>query len=377
MTDSTAINLTTPKQSLLDISVLIQNHRESTNDTNINAFNKLCAFNKANPNTKKLYRQMQSWKLKNNLADDVFYPMSEMMDNLAPIEKLFWLNPANHGLPENEIDARFTNFVWQLHTFGAWRNTLGIYRIDPDLYEQAISSPIPKETPTSIFSRLPEWCVYLQLPVENAIPTFNNGIASLVVGFWTLFDIEYIDDIKRKVLHIFFDTVQLENTPFQLIPPIRLIIEEGVSVEESFLKDYTPIDGIDETEQAVLRNQTIKQNMGLLSLLLMLCAEEPDISNINGESVTSEQMRMPKYGRHKKTGAFVPPSQPKVYDIGKRLGGEVRQFNKEYGQTDSRISSRKRPHIRRGHWHGVWKGTGQDKQFSIYWQPAIFVNTRI
>ena len=46
------------------------------------------------------------------------------------------------------------------------------------------------------------------------------------------------------------------------------------------------------------------------------------------------------------------------------------------GSGDSRISSRKRPHIRRGHWHGVWSGTGQNKEFKIYWQPAIFVNAR-
>ena len=59
----------------------------------------------------------------------------------------------------------------------------------------------------------------------------------------------------------------------------------------------------------------------------------------------------------KKTGVFIPPDKPTIYDIGKRLGGEIRTFNERLDSGDSRISSRKRPHIRRGHW-----------------QSAIFVN---
>ena len=68
------------------------------------------------------------------------------------------------------------------------------------------------------------------------------------------------------------------------------------------------------------------------------------------------------------------PETKEVYEIGKRLGGEIRTFNERITSGDSRISSRKRPHIRRGHWHGVWAGVGQNKEFKIYWQPAIFVN---
>ena len=153
-----------------------------------------------------------------------------------------------------------------------------------------------------------------------------------------------------------------------------------MTVETSVLAMYTKyrtLDSMSDEDKRESLKHDIDGATTLLSLLLWLCAEEPDISNIKGEPVTPEQMRIPKYGRNKKTGAFVPPSQPIIYEVGKRLGGEVRQFNKEYGRSDGRTSSRKRPHIRRGHWHGVWKGVGQDRQFSVYWQPAIFVNTRI
>ena len=67
------------------------------------------------------------------------------------------------------------------------------------------------------------------------------------------------------------------------------------------------------------------------------------------------------------------PTAPTFIQIGKRLGGKIRSYNERIGQSDSRVSNRKRPHIRRGHWHGYWHGTGQDKEFKIKWQPAIFV----
>ena len=150
---------------------------------------------------------------------------------------------------------------------------------------------------------------------------------------------------------------------------MTLLIEDGLSVKEAVSQEHENVGLGNKLEQelAILKFA--------LSLLLWLCAEEPDITSIAGEPVTGEQLRLPKYGRNKKTGAFVPPSQPHIYDIGKRLGGEVRDFNKRNGAPDARISSRKRPHIRRGHWHGVWTGTGQNKEFKVYWQPAIFVNS--
>lgn len=92
------------------------------------------------------------------------------------------------------------------------------------------------------------------------------------------------------------------------------------------------------------------------------------------EAQTAAGVKLP--AADKKTGVFIPPNRPIIYNIGKRLGGEIRTFNDKIAATDSRISNRKRPHIRRGHWHGVWSGTGQNKEFKIYWQPAIFVNAR-
>ena len=349
------------------------------------AFDKLNAFNRKYPLSKTSYKQMQAHYLKHNKDDGVFCSADDLKQFTPTLPQVFYSNHDNipnklHMRDEEAVNEQFSWFVTQINAFGAWRNTLGVYRIDPDIYEQSISSVIPPETPTTIFSKLPDWCVYVELPLAHPMRIINNCVPSLVLGFWAHLGKAYNqqrDGRQDFVLTIILDLMPNENDACDIIIPISLIIKEGVSIEESILGSYDMVDGVHSTEQEQMIAQELAQMSQLLSLLLWLCAEEPDISNMKGEPVTVEQMRLPKYGVNKKTGTFVPPNHPTVYEIGKRLGGEVRNFNDQYGHSDARTASRKRPHIRRGHWHGVWKGTGQDKHFDLYWQPAIFVNSTI
>lgn len=43
-------------------------------------------------------------------------------------------------------------------------------------------------------------------------------------------------------------------------------------------------------------------------------------------------------------------------------------------ESDARKTKTIRPHIRKGHWHGYWEGSGQDKHYVPKWLAAIFVN---
>lgn len=357
------------------------------------AFEQLTAFNKKNSEAKGVYRYMQEQHLKGNYEAGIFCPRDALEEMTPSIENVFLdkkyieLKSQGHLAAVNNnyetMNNEYLEYKTCVHVFGTWRNTLGIYRIDPEIFEQSRLGHIPLDTPTSIFARLPDWCVYIEHPPVH-LHTHEDGREAMLVGFWALFDTEKSEDGsgRKKFLNIVYDVTNREDTVFDSFFAIKVWIDDDLTVKQSMRvgigkgkEDMAEDEEILKPSSKDVEKDGELSMLVILSLLLWLCAEEPDISNIQGEPTTPENMRLPKYTRHKKTGAFVPPSQPTVYDVGKRLGGEVRAFNKEYGDSDGRISSRKRPHIRRGHWHGVWRGIGQDKQFSVYWQPAIFVNT--
>lgn len=345
-------------------------------------FEQMHAFNREFSDSRDIYRQMQLWQLKNTPDDGVFCPSHQLFALSKDMQRDMWLATSagkNVDLASSAIQ-HLTRKQFGLHLFGTWRNSLGIYRIDKDVFNQLMQSPIPPDAPSNIFTRLPEWCVYIELPQnQDSFSIKKDGVSVDMLGFWALLDRKPTNLGKFDlVLHLIPHIVFSNDPEYMAYMPIQMALSDGLTVEQA-IKRVSDVNTDVVTMFGSTRDQDdIKKNNALLStmlpLLLWLCAEEPDISNIKGEPISGDQLRLPKYRVNKKTGAFIPPSQPIIYNIGKRLGGEVRQFNEKVGASDSRVSSRKRPHIRRGHWHGVWSGTGQNKQFSIYWQPAIFVN---
>ena len=325
----------------------------------MNAFEKMTAFNKAHPESKDVYRKMQQYYLKNNKSDNVFCPIFEVC-HYSPRLLL------EIGMTGDLGKLSYDNFRYanELQIFGTWRNTLGIYRIDDDVIDDVMRSLIPNDTPVQIFERLPEWAVYIDL--SNMAQ--NEPVK--ILGFWAVFDLIYINQHYARVLKIMMNFEGVDD----VVGLIELPIDNDKSVEQAIQDLYKSQTDADPLIAYSYAKSDIAMLKIVLSALLWLCAEEPDISGITGEPISKDALRMPKYRVNKKTGAFIPPSQPTIYNIGKRLGGEIRTYNEKIGASDSRISSRKRPHIRRGHWHGVWSGTGQNKEFKIYWQPAIFVN---
>jgi len=53
--------------------------------------------------------------------------------------------------------------VASVSALAAWRVSQGIYRFDPDLYQAIVSTELNGELPADLLTRLPEWCVYIEL----------------------------------------------------------------------------------------------------------------------------------------------------------------------------------------------------------------------
>lgn len=348
-------------------------------------FNKMQQFNKAFPEAKDVYRLMQQWHTTNKPKNGVFFP-SETLYSVSPqlMRYIARDKVINNFAVMNEYQKSMLNYFWGLAVFGTWRNSLGIYELDEHIFDSLLASPIPEDTPSTIFDRLPEWCIYVAFPADKFITINFKGTGgylyqSYIKGFWVMADNQNLVKFKAKVLNFHLDLESDVDTVYGNFQPIQLLLGENLTIKQSMTEHARLVNDAYNRSNDLLgvateTESSFKLIVKLLSVLLLLCAEEPDISQINGEPISRDKLRLPRYETNKKTGAFIVPSQPFIYHIGSRFGGELKMMNEKLAQSDSRVSSKKRPHIRKPHWHGVWRGTGQAKEFHTYWQHPIFVN---
>lgn len=306
------------------------------------------AFNKAFANAKDCYKKMQAWHLSNK-PKHAFFPMQNTLTLDNGLAVAYELQGENEQL---------LSTLSRLYLYGTWRNTLSIYQLNEEIIKDC--KEIPDDTPTSIFFNLPDWCVYVDISAAR-IATTDDGVAKHLKGFWAIYDIVEMDGFSHDALNFIIDT----DTDDNIYVPQTFILSSGQSVAE--VLDYGASLFDDDTSNTLIK--------GLLPYLLWLCVAEPDIT-YKGLPVSREELTRPKHSINKKTGAFVTPSEPFIYQIGERLGSEVRRYQSIIdGEQKRNRPHTKRPHIRRGHWHGYWQGTGQAKEFRVRWQPAVFVNS--
>ena len=83
---------------------------------------------------------------------------------------------------------------------------------------------------------------------------------------------------------------QSTNSTFDQYQPIQLFIDDNLTVEQSINDWYQQVynSSMDGITANIASNLDLKFAKTLLSILLFLCAEEPDISNIVGEPINKE-----------------------------------------------------------------------------------------
>lgn len=368
-------------------------------------------FNKRWGKRKEAYKAMQKNYIQGNVKKGLFcdrgfvegllkeHPSELLGSYKSDIHNAWKTIDKKIGLSEEEVeekriqamlghDSRVSReLAIGTQLFGTWRNSLGIYRISDDIADQALASPIPDDTPTIIYAQLPEWAVYMEMPIGSDIEVMailDNGDGESVtkmlkvIGFWAMHDKHDLDKSDVGVeadqnlsLHIFLHIdipKEFEKSNY-IGPPLVLPLRSNLTVAQSVAEEY---DHNSDNETVVVR-----EVFGIiLSLLLWLCVDEPDVSDVTGAPMSSDDLKAPKYKRSKRADVFIPPQNAQIYDIGKKLAYETREHNKKLALESGVTGKKVKPHIRKGHWHGVWSGTGENKVFSTYWQSPIFINAK-
>ena len=270
----------------------------------------------------------------------------------------------NNRVPVNNVPD-----IPRVAALGPWRVTKGVYRFHEEVARPLWESPLPGKLPTDVLQRLPEWCVYIELP---------EGFLADTHGFFA--HLEWDASDGHEELRLLFD-VAVEDREVLLPLQIHLghDLETGLRAMEEYalrtLREVGTIN-VDSLKGDLPTRFTYLENIsGCISLLLyLISARDTDLRDAKGTDAKPDN---PTPKKTKKGLRLFPPTGPKVWEAGYRLGSFLAKAKSEGGGGSGDGAERAvTPHIRRAHWHTYWTGPRKDpdrRAAVVKWLPPIRV----
>lgn len=263
-----------------------------------------------------------------------------------------------------------------LSAVGTWRYSQGIYRFDKTFYQAVACSEGMSKIPSEVLLRLPEWCVFVETPNM----TF---LGASIDGFFA-----HLDDDRTNGRTILRLSLVEHETPDPLSFVTFPIHLGEWSVEEAYNAfAHETVQGLARSPASIMaasqmstilscaKLESVQLIEKMLSLLLYLCTEKPDVID------RREPEWKPGFPKPKKVKGgllrYFPAEKERIYDVGLNLGQQLRAAE---DQLPSAPTGRHvRSHLRRGHWHGYWSGPRKSgkpgqRKFELKWLFPIFVH---
>jgi hypothetical protein len=126
----------------------------------------------------------------------------------------------------------------------------------------------------------------------------------------------------------------------------------------------TDLDSMIERERTAL--------VPYISLLLYLCSTAADIADHSGHR---ERPANPAPVKTKKGIRMFPADRVTQWDVGFRMGAELRRAAGESSETNGGAHASPRPHVRTAHWHHFWTGPrdSAERRLVLRWLHPILV----
>lgn len=255
------------------------------------------------------------------------------------------------GGGDNRVPLARSLEISRVAALAAWRPTQGVYRFDPDVMAALLSTPISGDLPVEHLHRLPEWCVYVELPPERAHGFFAH--------------LEYDPENERTELRFLLDSDQG-------LMPLALHLDGGTvdGALAGFVAHANAQAALSSAPLPAFGGDAIRELAGvagpLVSILLYLCADEAELRPTRATAPRG----IPRMRRGRDGQPYMPEAKrPEVYETAFRLGAAIRQ-----AERAPQGSGSVRGHVRRAHWHSYWVGSGDDKRRELRWLHPVAVN---
>lgn len=227
-----------------------------------------------------------------------------------------------------------------LATLAAWEAGRTVVRWDPDLLTAVLGSTLGEHPlPVEVLHRLPAWGLYLDCP------HIADG-----VGAFVSFDDDYGSGVEPVEPELFIVFVRPES-PHVVATSLWLgqgsLGEALAAQDRSMAGKGRPPQAVHQAIQQLLGHDRASLLAGVVSMLLYLCAEEPDLQKRLVPSVTQPEGRA-------RAG---PGPTTRLVNAGYRIGPALRRAansrRTEGGTGEGRTVV---PHLRAPHFALYWRG---------------------
>ena len=268
------------------------------------------------------------------------------------------------GLPMNSPVMLLTQE--RAAMFYSWRATKLEFRFDPDFARAIMETPVEGEIPPELLLRLPAACIYVDIPL---------GEIDDWLGFYAFLDIP--SKKAQPVLKIFSDVGRSWPRAVFTVPVSGGSLSDfmehrGREFQSQLAKTLAEGNQIKDPDAWLAAERNAREpeskNLGkILSLLLYLCSEEPDIPD-NFEVPALQEKRVGPLRR------ILPPKEIRCWPVGVRLGAVFRkemERDRDIPLSGESVTVVVRPHVRRAHWHTYRTGPKGSRPVLKWLSPII------
>lgn len=293
-----------------------------------------------------------------------YLPLEHAAVSASAIARLegWQATPANLGQLASEVA-----------TLSAWRMTQGIYRYDPALYAALVDTPITGDLPASVLQRMPEWCVYVETPDMTVATTAG---AAVLHGAYAWLD--HARGASHDTLTLLLDAEGSRLTPTHV--PLIGSLSDACEATLAEWRDAYLRGNATQLPRKDWADQVQRTLPPILSLLLYLCSESPDLTRRGkpAEPANPEPVRTRRHGTR-----LFPADGHREWDVGVRIGAALRAAyaREETGGEAAATGRHVRPHVRRAHWHTILSGARKrddgstipttERRSELRWMPPI------
>ena len=313
----------------------------------------------------ELHAFLKPYKGLNSLVNDFLQERGSKLPDwpewcFLPVAAWYSVVSARYKVPF--LSPNLIQDVPVIAALGTWRYTQGIYQFNKDLAQELLGMPMEGSIPVEVLYRLPEWCVYIELPEPLEID-FRT-----IKGFWT--HLEYDVNTTKPELRVLLHTNEGIETTIPLHLEACTVADAiGAGIDESMLQMMIHDKQI--IDEGITKSGMVDYYKSILTpfinLILFLCSDTPEIDN---ERKPGSSPSHPQPKKTKKGLQLFPTDTPTIWKTGFESGNKLRTFNHSMNITGRHV----RAHVRRGHWHGVWTGPKTGKQtFKYNWMPPMIV----